>query len=60
MDNQAPASDDFDTPWKDAITRYFPEFMAFSLPLAEAEIAWRQAHVALDQELAQGRPGCRT
>ena len=53
MDNEAPASDDYDTPWKDAITRYFPEFMAFYFPLAHAEIDWRQAHVFLDQELAQ-------
>ncbi len=53
MDNETPASDAYDTPWKDAITRYFPEFMAFYFPLAHAEIDWRQAHVFLDQELAQ-------
>ena len=27
MDNEAPASDDYDTPWKDAITRYFPDVL---------------------------------
>ncbi len=37
----------------DAITRYFPEFMAFYFPLAAAEIDWQQPHVFLDQELAQ-------
>jgi len=53
MENQPSANDDYDTPWKDAITRYFPEFMAFYFPLAHAEIDWQQAHVFLDQELAQ-------
>ncbi len=53
MKNQTPPSDDYDTPWKDALTRYFPEFMAFYFPRAAAEIDWRQAHVFLDQELAQ-------
>ena len=38
MDNEAPASDDYDSPWKEAITRYFPEFMAFYFPLAHGEI----------------------
>jgi hypothetical protein len=53
MENQPSANDDYDTPWKDAITRYFPEFMAFYFPSAHAEIDWQQAHVFLDQELAQ-------
>ncbi|MEF8729750.1 MAG: DUF4351 domain-containing protein [Accumulibacter sp.] len=48
-----PSNDDYDTPWKDALTRYFPEFMAFYFPRAHAEIDWRQPHVFLDQELAQ-------
>ena len=31
--------DDYDTPWKDAVTRYFPEFMAFYFPSASQQIA---------------------
>ena len=53
MENETLPVDDYDTPWKDALTRYFPEFMAFYFPQAHAEIDWRQAHVFLDQELAQ-------
>lgn len=53
MAAQAAPGDDYDTPWKDALTRYFPEFMAFYFPLAHAEIDWQQPHVFLDQELAQ-------
>ncbi|MDC8758357.1 transposase [Janthinobacterium fluminis] len=45
--------DDYDTPWKDAVTRYFPAFMAFYFPQAHAEIDWSRGHVFLEQELAQ-------
>jgi hypothetical protein len=47
------SSDDYDTPWKDAVTRYFPEFMAFYFPAAHGEIDWQQPYVFLEQELAQ-------
>jgi hypothetical protein len=46
-------NDDYDSPWKDAITRYLPEFMAFYFPDAHAEIDWSRPHRFLDQELAQ-------
>ncbi|HEX9174343.1 MAG TPA: transposase [Telluria sp.] len=46
-------SDDYDSPWKDAVTRYFPEFMAFYFPVAHGEIDWGQPYVFLEQELAQ-------
>jgi hypothetical protein len=45
--------DDYDSPWKDAITRYLPEFMDFYFPLAHAIIDWDKPHTFLDQELAQ-------
>lgn len=45
--------DDFDTPWKEALTRYLPEFMAFYFPDAHAAIDWRQPYRFLDRELAQ-------
>lgn len=44
--------DDYDTPWKEVLTRHFPEFMAFYFPDAHAAIAWSRPHVFLDQELA--------
>jgi predicted transposase YdaD len=47
------SSDDYDSPWKDAVTRYFPEFMAFYFPIAHGEIDWQQPCVFLEQELAQ-------
>ena len=53
MDQDDPTPDDFDTPWKTALTRYLPEFMAFYFPEAYAAIDWRQPHRFLDQELAQ-------
>ena len=53
MEKPTLPSDDYDTPWKDALTRYFPEFMAFYFPQAHGEIDWQQPHLFLDQELAQ-------
>jgi hypothetical protein len=34
-------NDDYDSPWKDALTRYFPEFMSFYFPEAHRQIAQR-------------------
>jgi hypothetical protein len=47
------ANDDYDTPWKDAVTRYFPEFMSFYFPRAHAAIDWARPYAFLEQELAQ-------
>ncbi|MCX7097520.1 MAG: cytosolic protein [Methylococcales bacterium] len=44
-------SDDYDSPWKEAIEHYFPEFMAFYFPAAYAQIDGSKEHVFLDQEL---------
>ena len=53
----APATDsiidDYDTPWKAALVRYFPEFMAFYFPAAYAGIDWTKPYLFLDKELAQ-------
>ena len=40
MTNPASSPDDFDTPWKDALTRYLPEFLACYFPQAHAVIDW--------------------
>lgn len=44
-------ADDYDSPWKEAIERYFPEFMAFYFPAAHAQIDWTLGYAFLDQEL---------
>jgi len=43
--------DDYDSPWKEAVEHYFPEFIAFYFPSAYAQIDWSKEHVFLDQEL---------
>jgi len=43
--------DDYDSPWKEAIERYFPEFMAFYFPDAHRQIDWQAGYEFLDQEL---------
>jgi hypothetical protein len=42
---------DYDTPWKIAVERHFPLFMAFYFPKAHAQINWQQPYQFLDQEL---------
>ena len=49
-------SDDFDSPWKDILEGYFPDFMAFFFPAAAAEIDWSRGFEPLDKELAQVNP----
>ena len=50
LENEVP-NDDYDSPWKEAIERYLPEFMAFYFPAAHAQIDWQCGYVFLDQEL---------
>lgn len=49
-------ADDYDTPWKNALSRYFPEFMAFYFPAIYADIDWQQPVEFLDQDMAQLTP----
>ncbi|MEO5374868.1 MAG: cytosolic protein, partial [Alphaproteobacteria bacterium] len=44
-------NDDYDSPWKEAVERYLPEFLAFFFPKAFAEIDWSKGYEFLDQEL---------
>ena len=46
-----PLNDHYDSPWKDAIEHYFPEFMTFYFPDAYQCIDWTKEYVFLDQEL---------
>lgn len=42
---------DYDSPWKEVIELYFPDFMEFFFPLAYAEIDWTRPYEFLDTEL---------
>ena len=44
-------ADDYDSPWKEAVESYFPEFIEFYFPDASQQIDWARGHVFLDQEL---------
>ncbi len=43
--------DDYDSPWKDAVERYLPEFIKFFFPAAHAAIDWSKGYAFLDKEL---------
>ena len=49
--NTETVTDDYDSPWKEAVEHYFSEFMAFYFPDAYTQIDWSKEHVFLDQEL---------
>lgn len=42
---------EYDSPWKEALDAYFPEFMAFFFPIAYAQINWEKGYETLDKEL---------
>ncbi len=44
-------ADDYDSPWKAAIERYFSDFLLFYFPAAHARIDWAQPIAFLEQEL---------
>jgi len=50
---QPPANpaDNYDSPWKEAIEHYNPEFMAFYFPDASVAIDWSKKYTFLDNEL---------
>ena len=43
--------DDFDSPWKTLLERWFPAFVVWFFPSIAAEIDWGRGHVFLDKEL---------
>jgi hypothetical protein len=45
------AMTDYDSPWKNALKRYFPDFLAFFFPAAHAGIDWTKGYTMLDKEL---------
>jgi hypothetical protein len=44
---------DYDSPWKEMLDNYFPDFMAFFFPAVYAEIDWTRGYESLDAELQQ-------
>lgn len=45
--------DDYDSPWKEALERYFSDFVALLFPRIHAAIDWSKGHGFLDKELQQ-------
>jgi hypothetical protein len=54
------AKTDYDSPWKDILEHYFPQFMAFFAPPAYDEIDWSRDYTFLDKELQQVVPQAET
>ncbi|GAB4159838.1 MAG: DUF4351 domain-containing protein [Roseiflexaceae bacterium] len=44
-------TNDYDTPWKEILEGYFPQFMDFFFPAVYTAIDWSQGHEFLDKEL---------
>ena len=44
---------DYDSPWKEALDRYFPQALEFLFPQIHAEIDWERGWEFLDKELQQ-------
>jgi hypothetical protein len=53
------AAADYDSPWKEALDRYFAAFLAFFFPEAHADIDWSRGHEMLDKELQRIVRGAR-
>jgi len=51
---------DYDSPWKEIIEQFFPQFMAFFFPLAYTDIDWKQPYEFLDKELPQIRRAAKS
>ena len=43
------ATDNYDSPWKEALEHFFPDFLAFFFPDAYGDIDWRQGYTLLDK-----------
>ncbi|MFM5886780.1 MAG: hypothetical protein ACKOQS_00580, partial [Dolichospermum sp.] len=44
---------DFDSPWKEILTAYFPQAMQFFFPETKALINWERPYEFLDKEFQQ-------
>ena len=48
-----PQRDDYDSPWKEALARYFEAFLTFFFPDMAAEVDWSQGYELLENEFRQ-------
>ena len=55
---EAPKSD-YDSPWKEALERFFPEFLALLFPAIHAQIDWRMEPLFLDKLQQMGADSTR-
>ena len=46
-------NDDYDSPWKDVLENFFPEFMLFYFAPAHAQIDWSKGYKLENTELRQ-------
>jgi hypothetical protein len=46
-------SADYDSPWKEALDRYFEAFLALLFPEVHRQIDWARGYEALDKEFQQ-------
>ncbi len=56
MSDRNEITAEYDSPWKDIIGNYFPEFMEFFFPSAYGEIDWSRKYEFQETELQQVRP----
>lgn len=52
--------DDHDSPWKEALSEWFPDFLALLFPEIHADVDWSRGHGFLDTELQQIAPDAET
>ncbi len=48
-----PDAPDYDSPWKDILERFFPQFTSFFFPLVHQGIDWNREYTFLDKEFQQ-------
>jgi hypothetical protein len=53
-------TDNYDSPWKEALEAYFTECLTFFFPKVARDIDWRQGYQFLDKELQQVAPEAPT
>gem|GEM_PF-1641662 len=53
QESHGTTNQDHDSPWKEALEAYFPEFLALLFPTIHAQVDWSREHTFLDKELQQ-------
>ncbi len=52
-DMEKSVTDDYDSPWKEMLAKYFEQFMEFFFPEIHPKIDWSKGYESLDKELRQ-------